>query len=79
MNKKYITLEEMVKHFRSKNQSVDELVEAFIKIIPLKIRLSGMNLNPSHNFLLYVDSQKLKQELAEIQTNLEIQLEDGNK
>lgn len=49
-------------HFRKKNEGVDELVEAFTKIIPLKARIN-MNLNSAHNFLIYADSARIEYEL----------------
>lgn len=54
-----MTLEDMVKHFCSKNDNLDELLEAFTKIMPQKIRIN-MNLNTPHNFLLYNKKDRIE-------------------
>lgn len=41
----------MFKHFRSKDENINNLVQAFTEIMPQKIRIN-MNLTPPHNYLL---------------------------
>jgi hypothetical protein len=52
----------MVKHFRNKNQDIQQLVEAFTAIMPQKIRVN-MNLNTPHNYLLTADKDRIYHEL----------------
>jgi len=52
----------MVKNFRAKNENVDELVEAFTKIMPQKIRMS-MNLSHPNNFLVNTPKERVLVEL----------------